>query len=194
MKSLKKDLRIRMIQKRDALPEETRREYSRVITHCVLAQKEVQEARGVFCFVGFGSEPDTTELIHQFLQDGKKVYVPKTEKGNPVMEMAEILSLAELEPGHYGILSPKADHARWGTRDDVQVVIVPGVLFDNRGYRIGYGAGFYDRFLAGEEAPFKLAIGYSFQVVESVPTHSLDVPVDAFVSEMGIRRFTEPLV
>lgn len=189
MKALKKELRDSMIRKRDALPEETRKEYTEIITNCILSQEQVKNAKGIFCFVGFGSEPDTRKLIQTLLTDGKRVFVPKTEKGNPVMKMAEIRSLDELEIGHYGILSPKEDHANWGERSDADVVLVPGVLFDKRGYRIGYGAGFYDRFLAGSPAPYKLAVGYSMQVVDSVPVNEFDIPVDAFISEMGIRDF-----
>lgn len=191
MKVLKKELRENMIRKRDTLSDETRKEFSRVITNCVLGQEEVKQAEGIFCFVGFGSEPDTQPLIEQLLADGKRVYIPHTHKGDPVMRLARIRSLDELEVGHFGILSVKEDHKDWGTRTDVDVVIVPGVLFDKKGYRIGYGAGFYDRFLEGEGGPYKLAIGYSMQVVESVPANEYDVPVDAFVSEMGIRRFPE---
>lgn len=191
MKSRKKELRETMIRDRDQLPETEREEFSRVITNCVLAQEEVKRAKGVFCFVGFGSEPDTQPLIRQLLADGKTVYVPKTEKGNPVMELAQIDSLDALEVDYYGILAPGKTDARRGAHTDVDVVIVPGVVFDKQGNRIGYGAGYYDRFLANDSSLFKLAIGYSMQVIDAVPVDEHDIPVDAFVSEMGIRRFTE---
>lgn len=190
MKSLKQELREKTLEQRDALSEQTRREYAAVIMNCVLSQPEIKEAKGVFCFVGFGSEPDTTHLILRLLEDGKRVFIPRTEKGNPEMKLAEIDSLDELEVDYYGILSPKADHPRWGTIRDVDAVIVPGVAFDTKGYRVGYGAGFYDRFLADDPSVFKLAIGYALQLTDSVPKDDHDIPVDALVTEMGIRRFT----
>lgn len=183
----KKEIRKSILEKRDALPEKSRKSYSDTITKCVLAQDEVKNANVIFAFVSFGSEVETHELLEELLRLGKTVYIPVTKKGVPTMRLAQLTSMDDLEIGHYGILSPKADHLHWGEEALVETVLVPGVAFDKYGYRIGYGAGFYDRFFAGiTHHVNKIGLGFSLQSVEEVPTDQYDIPVDRFISEVGI--------
>ncbi len=183
----KKERRKSIIAKRDALPEDLRKQYSQTIANCILSQEEVKNAQVIFAFVSFGSEVQTHELLAKLIDMGKTVYIPVTEKGVKTMRLAELRSMDDLEIGHYGILSPKADRLVWGDESKVETVLVPGVAFDNRGYRIGYGAGFYDRFFAGlTHKVAKIGIAYSLQVIDEVPADEYDVPVDKFISELGL--------
>ncbi|RLF39548.1 MAG: 5-formyltetrahydrofolate cyclo-ligase, partial [Thermoplasmata archaeon] len=94
----------------------------------------------------------------------------------------EIENLDDLERGAFGILEPQNKKIYTG---DIDIIIVPGIAFDFRGYRIGYGKGFYDRFLRGADA-LKIGIAYDFQIVKQIPEDDGDVPVDIIVSEKRV--------
>lgn len=185
----KKELRKKILRERDALPVETHREYSKTIENCVLAQDEVKNAQVIFAFVSFGSEVGTHDLLKKLIELGKTVYIPVTKKGVKKMRLAVLTSMDDLVEGQYGILSPKEDKLVWGDPDKVDTVLVPGVAFDKYGYRVGYGAGFYDRFFADlTHDVAKIGIAFSLQTVDEVPTDEYDIPVQKFISEIGLYK------
>lgn len=179
-------LRTQILAARDTLPAEERRRKSRAITEHLLALPEFAGARTVLAYVSFRSEVETLPLIAHCLKKGMAVSVPLTLPAEHRLLSHAVTDLSrDLAPGYCGILEPLptlplVDPAA------IEVVIVPGSVFDARGGRLGYGGGYYDRFLQGA-APQALRIGLAFalQVVKAVPLKSHDQRLDYLITETG---------
>jgi 5-formyltetrahydrofolate cyclo-ligase len=111
--------------------------------------------------------------------------VPISDKATKTMRHSELLSLSELVGGPYGILEPRM--CRPVPVSELQVVVVPALAVDSKGRRLGFGAGFYDRFLAGVTVP-TIALVYDFQIAANVPQENTDIPVSYAVTDTGIIR------
>ncbi len=152
----------------------------------ILALPEYQHAKTVFCFVSMDTEVDTHELIRQMLKDGKTVGVPRCEKLG-VMDAYEIHSLEDdLEPGTWGILEPKEscpliDPQRF------DFAVVPCCTCSHDGKRLGFGGGFYDRYL-GRTGAIRAVVCREQLMSEDIPTQEFDLTMDIVVSEDGFRR------
>ncbi len=137
-----------------------------------------------FPFIFIGSKPGevlTHRLIENALAAAKKVCVPVLETGSTDLKAVEIESLDNLTPGPFGILQPPTagsfvDPKQW------DLSVVPGIVFDRDGHRLGFGKGYYDRLLAETRAP-ALAPAYGFQVIETFPTLPHDIDMDLIVTE-----------
>ena len=128
---------------------------------------------------GHDNEIDTRPFIGACLARGQRVFAPRIEAGCDRLGHAELRTLEELEPGPFGLLQPPAADAAPPPFD---LVVVPGAAFDRRGHRIGYGKGYYDRFLA-ETAAYKVGLAYDDLFFEKLPTESHDMAVDAVLTE-----------
>ncbi|MBR2742101.1 MAG: 5-formyltetrahydrofolate cyclo-ligase [Clostridia bacterium] len=117
---------------------------SRAIKRRVLALSEMQGANTVFCYVSFGTETATHELIRSLIHEGKSVCVPKTHQSG-LMDAVLIDGLSELKPGDFTALEP--EDGKIVEKTDIDIVIIPALCYDKLGYRLGYGKGFYDRYL-----------------------------------------------
>ncbi len=186
IRRLKRRLRRSVIARRDALPAPERRAASLAIADAVMSLEEMREASTVHLFASFGSEVDTTPIIERLLSSGRRPVLPVVVSERWTMEHAAIASLADLEPGFKGIREPCPSCPRVGP-EAVDLVIVPGVAFGRCCGRMGYGGGFYDRFLAACPAP-RIAIAFSVQIVDDVPCDEHDLPVHAIVTEREIIR------
>ena len=151
---------------------------SRVICARAAQCGEFAAAKTVLAFYPLASEPDIRPLLQHILDSGRTLLLPRTEGGG-VMRALRVRSLAELEKRPpYGIYEPPETAAEL-TPD---VVLVPGMAFDEAGYRLGHGGGYYDRYLSGFTGG---TIGVSFDalVLEAVPREAHDRPVDVIVTE-----------
>jgi 5-formyltetrahydrofolate cyclo-ligase len=119
----------------------------------------------------------------------KNIIVPYVEKDNPILQLSELKDFNDLEPRTLGILEPKDDCIRKFDIQNVDLVIVPGLVFDKNGHRIGYGHGYYDRFLQKLKKNIK-KIGFAFelQLIDKIPEEKYDVPVDIIVAEKRILK------
>lgn len=197
LKELKKRLRKETLAKRKALAEETPllfEEFSSKIIETLELTDEYKKARTIMVFVSFEDEVMTHQFIKDALADGKNIYVPHILKEEKLMVPAQIFDFdQDLKPGYYGILSPIEGQEILKDPADIDLVVTPGVLFDKRGYRVGYGAGFYDRFFAKmNPAVPKIGLGFSLQQTEEVPTDEFDIPIHALITENGITVFSQP--
>ena len=113
-------------------------------------------------------------MLEQAIQDGKRVAVPKVIGDD--MKFIYLEDLSRVEPGYCGIPEPIDNGPE--ADDPTALVLMPGLAFDSEGHRIGYGGGFYDRFLANEPGHPTLALCYEFQMVDHLETEEFDVPVD----------------
>jgi 5-formyltetrahydrofolate cyclo-ligase len=177
-------LRTNILSARNSLPAAERQRKSRVITERLLSLPEFARASSVFAYVSFRSEVETLDLIAHCLKEGVGVSVPLTLPAEHRLLAHAITDMSrDLAPGYCSIPEPLptlplVDPA------SIEVVVVPGSVFDVHGGRLGYGGGYYDRFLHSA-APQALRIGLAFdlQVVEAVPLESHDQQLDYLVTE-----------
>lgn len=140
----------------------------------------------VMVYLDFKREVRTDTVINHCLSKGKKVYIPICIPETHEISISRLTGLEELQSGHFGIREPKLSHIRLSDSSLIDLVLVPGVAFDANGNRIGFGAGYYDRFMKRLKAgAVKAALAYSFQVVDRVPSDEYDIPVDYIVTEKG---------
>lgn len=180
----KQEIRKHSLKKRKELLPAVRKEYSRMITGRVLCHPFFQCADMVFCYVAFREEVDTAEILNAAWKTGKKVAVPRV-LGEHRMEFCQIASIKDLEPGYQGILEPRKNHFRpvsavQGMR---AVMILPGAAFDRKGNRIGYGKGFYDRYLQQNPDFYKIGLAFSSQCADRIPAENQDICMDVVITE-----------
>jgi 5,10-methenyltetrahydrofolate synthetase len=180
-------LRREMIARRDAIPKPELERIAEALTEQLVALPEYAAARSVLATMSIGSEWSTLEFLEQAREDGKTLVLPRL---TPPPRHLELHAVADLErhliPGVWDI--PEPDPARCERMDlrDVDFAVVPALAIDPAGYRLGYGAGYFDRLLAGRGArPFCVtAISAAF-VVERLPHEAHDVAVDMILHEGG---------
>lgn len=186
LKQQKRALRREMLVRRDAMPQRDRAERSGRIAERLLALPEVAEARTVMAFSSFGSEVDTEPILDGLIARGVRLCLPRISGGE--------IEAVGYRPGEavitsaFGALEPAAGPVLADI--ELDAVVTPGVAFDRRGFRVGYGGGYYDRlFRRTRPDTFRVAIGFQVQAVEAVPRGTTDLPVDALVTEEGVTRF-----
>jgi len=184
---------------RNMLPFEERTVWNKAIQEQLLSTPEYQECNFLFSFLSFGSEPNTHEIIKRAFLERKKVYIPKVEPCG--MEFYQINSLEGLVPSRFGVPEPlaKKETRFLGSEQRTdnttkRLMLLPGLAFASNGNRIGYGAGYYDRFLSKYPKDFfyKIALAYEFQIVEQIIADQYDIRTDAIVlpnGRMQCRRF-----
>ncbi len=150
----------------------------RTIFKQIIKEDAFISSRVIFCYVSYGSEVGTRDLIREILKLGKTLVVPKCidDKGN--MTGVEIKSEDDLKCGMYGISEPEGEEFEKGKID---LAIVPGVAFDKEGYRLGYGKGYYDRYLKGLKAK-TIGICHKELLFDKLPRGEYDIPVDKVIS------------
>jgi 5-formyltetrahydrofolate cyclo-ligase len=186
---MKAELRKELLSLRDSKTREFLHGKSLEIRKQLFSMPEFQKARKILFYVSFGSEVETLQTIREAIKMGKVVAVPSTDKKKHTMVASQVVDLdKELEEGSYGIPEPKKEFIRELPVEGFDMVVVPAVAFDKGGYRIGYGGGYYDRFLLKTNA-LKVGLAFDFQVVDSLPREEHDLPVDKIVTENHILEF-----
>lgn len=183
----KADLRVAVLSRRDALPEEERASLSRRILAEVLDLPSYRRSDVVLAYASFGSELTTDEFLRRVLEDGKVLLLPRVEHNRlGLYEVRDVVR--DLTPGTWGIREPVPNRCPNVDPASVGFALVPGVAFDRSGRRLGYGGGFYDRLLKdGLPNSTPLVSGaFEVQIVDEVPVDPHDAPVDAVVTEKGI--------
>lgn len=189
VKKEKARLRNEILRLRDALDVEARTKKSESVINRLFKLPMLCSAEHVFTYVSFKSEVVTHGLIDFLLSCQKTVSVPYINPSDHRMYPAVIHSFPQgLTVNRYGILDPGPDHVELAPADTIDLVVVPGVVFSESGYRIGYGGGYYDRFLKNC-AVASCGLSFDCQVLEKVPCdHALDVPVDCVLTETRLIR------
>jgi 5-formyltetrahydrofolate cyclo-ligase len=184
----KAELRWQMLDQRDAMDESVRAQLNRNITGKLLALPEYVKAKTILAYMNIGSEFDTREFVRDVLASGKMLALPKVNKGKKILELYLVKNPAtELRVGVWGIAEPDETLCQRIAIDEVDFVLLPGLVFDARGYRIGYGGGYYDKLLFGRHTQTRLvAAAYSLQLVKAIPVLSHDITVDQVVTELSI--------
>ena len=162
-------------------PQDIRQSLDRQLAENFWELEEYKVCKTLFVFVSTPIEVDTYRLINKALEDGKVVAVPRCVPGTRDMEMCFIGSMADLEPGMYGIPEPKASCAICSDWSDC-LCIVPAFCNDKKGYRLGYGGGYYDRFLS-QFSGMTVGINYSECVRKELQHGRYDVPIQMLLTE-----------
>jgi len=183
-------LRREILAERDRISAESLKRWSQAITDRVLALPALASPSVVFVYMHFRSEVRTFELIRALLARGSTVCVPRTLSGQSRLQAVRISDPdKDVAPGYCGIPEPLPDLPARAVvaPSDIDAVIVPGSVFDPRGGRLGYGGGYYDRFLGLEcpEAP-RIALAFELQVVAKVPAEPHDQDMDFVVTEENL--------
>jgi 5-formyltetrahydrofolate cyclo-ligase len=147
--------------------------------------RDLREASTLMVFLSFGSEVLTDGLLRWGWEEGKRMVVPLCRTEDRGLTPCLLDSFAELEIGRYGIREPKRENIRPASREEIDAILVPAVAFDRRGHRIGYGGGYYDRFLPGVPRAVLIGAAFSCQIVARIPEGPHDLPVDRIVTENG---------
>ena len=177
-------LRKHLLEKRDSTSFDLMEIHSKKIISKLMKTKMISEAKSIGCYYSIGSEVQTIELITHLLEEKKTVSLPVISNG--IMSFRKIEDLTKLEKGEFDIPEPK-DNAPIEENQDV--VIIPCVGLDNKGNRIGYGAGFYDKYL--EKGNFiKIALSYSKQIVKTIPISEGDVKMNWIITEKDVLKIS----
>ena len=179
----KKAFRKAMLAKRDAIPYENRTEADKVRNEQIRNWGAYQKAELLLFYVSYRSEADTLQLLKEALGAGRKVAVPKVAGTD--MVFYRITNFSQLVKGYKGILEPDTECCEVITDDLPKhtLLFVPGCAFDEKGGRMGYGGGFYDRFMEAYPEVLRVALAYEEQLVEEVPREVHDKIVDVIVTE-----------
>ena len=176
----KKTVRAEMLNKRTEISDKDIKSgfIIRNITQC----EEYKICKRLFTYVSLPDEPSTKELIEFALADGKEVFVPKCENSTGLMTFRAINSFSELKKGYFSVPEPdfSAPECKASNSDDL--CIVPGTAFDIKGSRIGYGRGYYDRFLSDFKG-FTIGLCFYECFISEIPSDENDVPVNAVCTE-----------
>ena len=179
----KKEIRAEVKKhRREAIPEQIRAN-SNVICEKFLALPEYKEASVVFAYMDCKNEVETKKVIEQCWKDGKVIAVPKVF--GEIMKYYAINASNDLEDGYFGISEPKFEQLKEIVCED-GLMILPGVALDVHRHRVGYGGGFYDRYLEAHPNMKKIAFAFEFQMFDEVPFEEFDRQPEKIITEKRI--------
>ncbi len=167
-------LRQQIRQKKRAMTDAQIQAASARLGELFAASVQYRQASTIYGYLPYNQEVRTMPMLERALRDGKRVAVPKIY--GTEMKFIYLSDLTQVEKGYAGILEPIADGPL--ADDSIALVLMPGLAFTKNGDRMGYGGGFYDKFLASEPQHPTVALCYDFQIVEALPTEEYDIPVD----------------
>ncbi|KXY08749.1 5-formyltetrahydrofolate cyclo-ligase [Bacillus wiedmannii] len=184
MREEKVRLRKQIIEHMNSLSEERYTTLSEQIAFSLYAQKEWAEAKTVGITLSMENEVNTYAIIEKAWEEGKKVVVPKCNKETRTMSFRQISNFDQLEIVYMNLREPIPARTEEVNADDIDLQIVPGVAYTERGERVGYGGGYYDRYLLHYKGK-TLSLAYSFQIVEHIPVEPFDKNVEKIITEKG---------
>lgn len=175
----KREIRERILRARSSLlPSEVTEESER-ITEEIVRHPRFCKADTLLIYVDFRNEVQTGQLMELAWKMGKTVGVPRVSGRQ--MEFYEITSREDLEPGKFGILEPKKNCPIIKPEDAECIAVIPGVAFDKKGNRIGYGGGYYDRYFADKQGIYKIAAAFQMQIVPEIESEKFDIKMDCVI-------------
>ena len=184
----KSSLRRRMLGRRDVMDTWTRAALSRAIVRDIVETSVYRRSNTVMAYASFGNELQTDEFVRHVLDQGKILLLPKVNRQRELLEIYRVRDpVQDLRVGTWGIREPRPDRCARMEPHIIDFVLVPGLAFDRRGRRLGYGGGFYDKLLADSLSPCAWLVAGAFesQMVEKVPVDEHDMPMDVVVTERG---------
>ena len=173
----KKELRQAIRARKRAMTEEDILRRSEILAEKFARSNAYRAAKTIYGYLPYNQEVRTVPMLRRALEEGKRVAVPKVYGDD--MKFIYLDDLSQVAKGYAGIPEPVADGPV--AQDETALVLMPGLAFDRAGHRIGYGGGFYDKFLAREPHHPTVALCYDFQVMDRLETEEFDIPVDLVI-------------
>lgn len=183
----KKHIRKTILASRNALSRQQIESMSRRIYDRFIRLDEARKCSTLMAFLNFGTEVITDYIIEWAWREGKQVAVPLCRPETKQMVISAMETFDDVEPGYFGVREPKRELLRPIEKNQIDLILVPAVAFDRKGYRVGYGGGYYDRFLSeiGKDVP-RIGLVFSCQMIGEVPVDNYDLPVDKIITEEEI--------
>lgn len=183
----KAGLRKSIIKKLKELPKSEKLQLENKLSEQLVASPIWKKTNSIGITISQGFEWNTRAIIERAWAEDKQVSVPKCEPKKKLLEFYRFRSYDELEVVYYNLLEPKPDAGKRMEKEKIGLLIVPGLLFDKQGFRIGFGGGYYDRYLA-EFTNDTISITSSSQLVEQLPRDTYDIPVKHIITECGMEK------
>jgi 5-formyltetrahydrofolate cyclo-ligase len=189
----KQEIRNIVKKRRNSMSENEVAEKSRIIIEKLMDTEEFKRAENIMIFLSFNNEVYTYNLIDKCIELGKKVVVPYTVKDTYEIIPTVLGSIEEdLKLTSYGYMEPKKDKLKPVDEKDIDLTVVPGLAFDKKMNRIGFGKGYYDRYLAKtRDDAGKIAVAYDYQIFEEIPFEVFDVKMDSIITEENTYKNAE---
>lgn len=181
----KKEFRSHVLKIRNSMTQGQVSEKSKRIIEKLVSTEDYKNSATVFIYMSFKNEVETMDLIKRMLAENKQVVIPYTDVENTVIIPSEIKNVEnDLKMSSFGYLEPVKEKIVPVNPEKFDLIIVPGVVFDKRLNRIGFGKGYYDRILEHKRKDAKaIALAYTFQVYDEIPFESHDIKMDAIITE-----------
>lgn len=190
----KRELRKQILALRDAMPMDEREEKSHRIMRALISMPLYDQSDSILTYVNYQSEVNTTDLVNKALSDGKRVFAPRVS--GETMEFYRLAGTEDLREGYKGIREPVSERIFDADADTGHtLMLMPGAVFDEKCHRIGYGKGFYDRYLKcileRGISVYTLALSYECQVLPEIPFEKHDIRPQAVLTEMQFRTCSD---
>jgi len=184
-------LRRELLAQRDAISLRDKRVWDAAINKAIVGHVWFQQAETILAYYPIGSEPDIRPALEEALRQGKALYLPKCKPETREMTIHQVSTLQSMKPGAHGIPEPEANNCQLSTALppvvsaslNCQLCLVPGIAFDADGFRLGYGGGYYDRFLARHRELNTLGVCYELLRRAALPSEAMDIAVMRVLSE-----------
>jgi 5-formyltetrahydrofolate cyclo-ligase len=180
-------MRSEILRARAALDSATRDAQTLACHQALFALPAFESAHSILCTLNFGDEMNTRAVIDKALSIGKRVALPRVNVVTKELELFFFDTTTTLEKSQHGIDEPTINSQR-AMLDDIALILVPGLAFDNMGRRLGYGRGYYDKLLSKTVAT-RVAVAFSCQIVECVPTEAFDAAIDTLITATQSQHF-----
>lgn len=187
---IKKEFRKKIIFERNTYSNDFIDTYSKSITDTLLNLDIFSTSSTIMTYLDFNNEVKTEYMINKLISMGKNILVPITIKENNQLLPSQIKDLSsEIKLGTFGIREPKSEFVRPYSPKNIDILIVPAVAFDVNRYRLGYGGGFYDRFISLlREDTLVIGIAFDFQIFDTIPKEDHDAQMDLIITESRILK------
>ncbi|MBQ7836570.1 MAG: 5-formyltetrahydrofolate cyclo-ligase [Clostridia bacterium] len=183
----KREIRREYRQKRKNLNAEIKAARDTSLCRLITDTKAFKDAEAVLMYAPTADEVDIMPVAEAALTLGKRVYFPLCNTEDNTLSFHRVLKISELEMGHYGILAPPTSSPTYNNESvTASLCLVPGLVFDDHGYRVGYGKGYYDRFLS-QFSGMSAGVVYSDFITEDVPRNEFDLKVDMIITERNVK-------
>lgn len=185
-KEEKKVLRNKILSIRDSLDNNEKELMDKKIFNELINTDLYNKTSNIFIYISFNNEINTIKIIEKAFEDKKSVFIPKVYKDDKSMKAIKLNSFNELKKNSMGILEP-IDDSNYIEKENIDLIVVPGVVFDNECNRIGYGGGYYDRYLSDIKfKKNKIALAYDLQIVDKIECEAHDIKVDYIITNTSI--------
>lgn len=183
---MKRKLREQILCKRKAMVCSEVEQKSREIKKRLFSSSWYKDATCILFYVSFNNEVNTHTMIQESFDKGKKIIIPKIDIKKKALILSRLINWDDLCPGSYSILEPKDTCVTKVPFSSIDLCIIPGIVFDCEGNRIGYGGGYYDRLLQSKCTAHRIGLAFELQIVKSIPAEPHDKKVEGIITENRI--------